>query len=444
MDLEASASSKERKLTDLNALVTLVKSQNYNLVDWVHELEVSSSGLQEKITVCENCMDQHKKFQDDRMKVVNDKFDKLYTDFVEMALHLGEKFYPHLFTTISGRRWLLTHCMELAIVNCLNSLEYLSTLGASIGKAIEKGMQDGLSAGITHGKEGRVLTDVAADNPSAEVDYIYALQQLQNVNFSLLARLKSNKDASVETVMDILCLEGPLTEKLGSTFVVLSVGMPISTGMTASVTYVNENGVSPLLDFIMAIELFSIIRDNFSWESESTDNVVPHNFFDLIASDGCNQFRFNPLCEVVNSYYQEFDFPRSFWKMSGYVNSPFKERPLRRDWSKLLLWIPWNRVSSVSSSTNTCLLKCAKLVDAILLSTLAFLFPLLGICLIDKTLKLLVPVLDLYSLCKTIANLNKSKSTIFKASIRYMKLYAVGFLLYTKETLEGFTKRVKG
>ncbi|GKE42865.1 hypothetical protein Tco_1470149 [Tanacetum coccineum] len=208
IDLEASASSKERKLTDLNALVTLVKSQNYNLVDWVHELEVSSSGLQEKITVCENCMDQHKKFQDDRMKVVNDKFDKLYTDFVEMALHLGEKFYPHLFTTISGRRWLLTHCMELAIVNCLNSLEYLSTLGASIGKAIEKGMQDGLSAGITHGKEGRVLTNVAADNPSAEVDYIYALQQLQNVNFSLLARLESNKDASVETVMDILCAEG--------------------------------------------------------------------------------------------------------------------------------------------------------------------------------------------------------------------------------------------
>ncbi|GKF32750.1 hypothetical protein Tco_0102548, partial [Tanacetum coccineum] len=37
---------------------------------------------------------------------------------------------------------------------------------------------------------------------------------LQNVNFSLLVRLKFNKDASVETVMDILRLEGPLAEKL--------------------------------------------------------------------------------------------------------------------------------------------------------------------------------------------------------------------------------------
>nr|GEW12336.1 reverse transcriptase domain-containing protein [Tanacetum cinerariifolium] len=135
-------------------------------------------------------MDQLEKFQDDLMKVVNDKFDKLYTDFVEMALHLEEKFYPHLLTTISDRRWLLTHGMELAIVNCLNSPEYLSTLREAIGKAIDKGMQDRLSAGITYGKEGTVLTDFAAYNPTV-------------------------KDASVETVMDILRLEGPLAEKLG-------------------------------------------------------------------------------------------------------------------------------------------------------------------------------------------------------------------------------------
>ncbi|GKF52472.1 hypothetical protein Tco_0159382 [Tanacetum coccineum] len=76
-------------------------------------------------------------------------------------------------------------------------------------------MQDGLSARITHGKEGRVLTDVAAYNPSVEVDYISALQQLQNVNFPLLAKLKSNKDASIEAVMNVLRLKEPLAEKLG-------------------------------------------------------------------------------------------------------------------------------------------------------------------------------------------------------------------------------------
>nr|GEX47308.1 nonaspanin [Tanacetum cinerariifolium] len=110
---------------------------------------------------------------------------------------------------------LLTQGMELAIIKCMNSPEYISALEAAISKAIEKGMQDGLSAGITHGKEGKVLTDVAAYNPSAEVDYISALQQLQNVNFPLLTKLKSNKDASIETVMDILRLEGPFVDKLG-------------------------------------------------------------------------------------------------------------------------------------------------------------------------------------------------------------------------------------
>ncbi|GKD49737.1 hypothetical protein Tco_1278713, partial [Tanacetum coccineum] len=197
--LEASAMGKDHELTNLNAQLTSVKSYNDSLVDQVHELEVSSSKIQEKLSNYENLTEQLEEFQDAQLKIINDKFDKLYADFVEMALHLEEKFYPHLLTTISGRRWLLTHGMKLAIIKCLNSPEYLSALRAAIGKAIEKGMQDGLADGITHGKEGRELTDVAAHNPSTEVDYVSALQQLQDVYFSLLADLKSNKDASVET-----------------------------------------------------------------------------------------------------------------------------------------------------------------------------------------------------------------------------------------------------
>nr|GEW24248.1 hypothetical protein [Tanacetum cinerariifolium] len=178
-DLEASVVGKERDLTGLNAQLT-----------FVHELELSSSGLQEKVTVYENCMEQFEKFQDDRMKTINDKFDKLYTDFMEMALHLEEKFYPHILTSIFDRRWLLTQGVDLAITKCLNLPEYLSALREAIGKSIEKGMQDGLSAGITHGNEGRVLTNVAAYNPSTE-------------------------DASIEAILNVLRLEDPFADKLG-------------------------------------------------------------------------------------------------------------------------------------------------------------------------------------------------------------------------------------
>ncbi|GKC98191.1 hypothetical protein Tco_1168466 [Tanacetum coccineum] len=125
------------KVTDLEASV-------------VHELEISSAGIQEKITVYDNCMEQLEKFQDDRMKVVNDKLAKLDADLAKMACHLEERFYPHLLNTISGQRWLLTHGLKLFLVKCLNSSEYLTALGAAISRAIEKGMRSGLAADIDH------------------------------------------------------------------------------------------------------------------------------------------------------------------------------------------------------------------------------------------------------------------------------------------------------
>ncbi|GKA83264.1 hypothetical protein Tco_0804859 [Tanacetum coccineum] len=213
--LEKEKNDLSVKVTNLAASVIVREREVADLDTLVHEMEVSSSRLQDKVTVYEDCMGQLEKFQDDRMKEVNDKFDKLYADFIKMALHLEERFYPHPLTTISGRRWLLTQGVELVITKCLNSPEYLSALGAAIGKAIKKGMQDGLSSRITHGKEGRVLRNVPAYNPSTEVDYIFALQQPQNVNFPLLAELKSNKDASIEAMMNVLRLEEPLADKLG-------------------------------------------------------------------------------------------------------------------------------------------------------------------------------------------------------------------------------------
>ncbi|GJU02530.1 hypothetical protein Tco_1112868 [Tanacetum coccineum] len=137
-DLAATVKVREQEVADLDGVVTSVKVHNDNLSDQVHTLEVSSAGLQEKVTAYENFIGQLEKFQDDRMREMNEKFDKLDTDLVELALHLEERFYPHLLTTIYGRRWLLTHGLELAIAKCLNSTEYLSSLGAAIGKAAKK------------------------------------------------------------------------------------------------------------------------------------------------------------------------------------------------------------------------------------------------------------------------------------------------------------------
>nr|GFA01600.1 hypothetical protein [Tanacetum cinerariifolium] len=93
-----------------------------------------------------------------------------------------------------------------------------------------------------------------------------------------------------------------------STFTVLSVGMPISAEVTASFPYVNENEMSPLLDFIIvrvpSSRYLKIGAIQVSPSSSTTANI----------SNAIMDFSFN-------------------------------------------------------SSTNTCLLKCVKLVEAILLNS---------------------------------------------------------------------------
>nr|GEY27012.1 hypothetical protein [Tanacetum cinerariifolium] len=174
INLEKEKSELEVKVTDLTALVKVREQKVADLDVVVISVKLQNDSLADK---------------DEKVKEVNEKFDKLCVDFVDMTLHLEEKFYPHILTTIFGRRWLLTHGMELAIAKFLNSTEYLSALGAAIGKAIKKGMQKGLSPGITHGAG--------------------------SVNFPLIAKLKTNKDASVEVIMNLLRLEDALAEKLG-------------------------------------------------------------------------------------------------------------------------------------------------------------------------------------------------------------------------------------
>nr|GEY01775.1 chitinase-like protein 1 [Tanacetum cinerariifolium] len=185
--LQSFISTKDLELKDLNVVLSSLRSQKDGLVDQVYALETTCFGL---------C-------------------DQLDADFLEMALHLEEKFYPTLLTTIFGSRWLLTHGLKLAVIKCLTSQEYLSALREAISRANEKVMQDGLSTGIDHGKEGRNLADIVAYNPAAEVDYNFALQRLHEVDFSLLFELKSHKDASVEDIINLLRLEGPLDDASG-------------------------------------------------------------------------------------------------------------------------------------------------------------------------------------------------------------------------------------
>nr|GEW59382.1 protein WVD2-like 7 [Tanacetum cinerariifolium] len=195
---------REHEVSDLDTQVTAIKLQNDNLVDQVHKLEISSAGLQEKVAAYEDFIGQLEKFQDKKMEEVNEKFNKLCADFVDMALHLEENLYPHLLTTISRRRWLPTYGMELAVVKCLNSTEYLSALGAAISKAVEKGWVqphlNRLMVPIHHSSDQRV---VGASALSLSLD----------VSHSRVRKIRENVASHVSALRGVFV---PLSEPLSA------------------------------------------------------------------------------------------------------------------------------------------------------------------------------------------------------------------------------------
>ncbi|GJW19911.1 hypothetical protein Tco_0027347 [Tanacetum coccineum] len=95
VDLSASVKVREQEAAALDVVVTTVHGENILM----HELQEKS-----------RCMrtggwgNQLEKFQDERMKEVNDKFDKLDVDVIEMALHTVGSFIPHMLTHLVGAR----------------------------------------------------------------------------------------------------------------------------------------------------------------------------------------------------------------------------------------------------------------------------------------------------------------------------------------------------
>ncbi|GJU70503.1 hypothetical protein Tco_1256762 [Tanacetum coccineum] len=216
VDLAASVKVIEQEVVDLDAIVISVRSQNDKLVDQVLSLESTCSGLHDEVSGYKLFKEHVEGMQDERMRALSDHVAGMDADLMDLALHIDKEFYPQFLTTISGRRWILSHGLKLVVTKCLQSPEYLTALGAAIGRAVDKGMQDGLRAGVDHGKAGRGLDVIAAYDPSAETNFVSALDALRAVKFPLLAKLESHKDAKMADLFDLILLEGPVAGLPGS------------------------------------------------------------------------------------------------------------------------------------------------------------------------------------------------------------------------------------
>ncbi|GJR92317.1 hypothetical protein Tco_0264491 [Tanacetum coccineum] len=228
-----SEDAKRWKAAEISRLKSLVKeketesSEVLRLPDQVSVLAADKSLLSAKVSSLKSAVLQkdtdislldsrtsYLKFALDDSQAACNEAKNLISPVLERDGIASEgEFYPAYLTTLAGRRWLLTHGIELAMVKCLKSPEYQGILGRALGRAVDYGMQEGLAAGHEHGVAGTPLSAVVAYNPeTAESNYLDAVRALEEADFPLVHLLKSKKDSGMDEVLDCFLLDGPLAD----------------------------------------------------------------------------------------------------------------------------------------------------------------------------------------------------------------------------------------
>ncbi|GJY13403.1 hypothetical protein Tco_0382712 [Tanacetum coccineum] len=191
--------------------ISLLNSRATCLVSTLDDAKVACAEARNKIASLASERDRLASEQEEQAQELYNCVAELEAHVMNVSGCLEGEFYPTYLTTLAGRRWLLTHGIQLALLKCLKSSEYQGTLGHALGGAVDFGMQEGLEAGYEHGTARINLSAVDAYNPEvARASYINAVKALEDVDFPLVNLLKSKKDAGIDEVLDCFLLDGPL------------------------------------------------------------------------------------------------------------------------------------------------------------------------------------------------------------------------------------------
>ncbi|GJY44742.1 hypothetical protein Tco_0432955 [Tanacetum coccineum] len=150
-----------------------------------------------------------KKHEDER---VNAQCAKMDSRLDALSIDFDEELYPHMLTTIAGRRWVIGHGLSLTVMKCAESTELRQAFANVVSAGIAKGMSEGLKYGMEHGKAGLELTAVEAYDPEADNKYVAVLHDLKDLNYPLISELEQLKDAPLDVIMASLYLDSDTDE----------------------------------------------------------------------------------------------------------------------------------------------------------------------------------------------------------------------------------------
>ncbi|GJT92815.1 hypothetical protein Tco_1081660 [Tanacetum coccineum] len=181
------ADLKSEEVVDLNGKnsellgkVSSLESTHGELSAQVAKLMTDCEVLRSEVTGEAKLREEFKSFQDVEARRFKQRSAELDARIADVRRDMDNDLYPHMFTAIAGRRFVL---------------------GKVISFAINKGIQEGLEAGIEHGKSRRTLAQVEAYNPRVKDEFVSAVTNFKNVSFTLLDVLDSLKDSLLTSII---------------------------------------------------------------------------------------------------------------------------------------------------------------------------------------------------------------------------------------------------
>nr|GEW52126.1 hypothetical protein [Tanacetum cinerariifolium] len=189
-----------KELEDMRARFSDLQVSHGQLSQQVALLKEQVSG-EEKL---KTAFEEFKRYEDER---VEQRCAELDARLDALSIDFDEELYPHIFTAIAGRMWVVGHGLRLAMMKCAESLEMRQAFADVVSAGVAKGMSEGLKHGVEHGQAQLTVESIEAYDPEAEAKFVAALQSLKDLNYHLLDQLEGLKAASMDVIMAALYLE---------------------------------------------------------------------------------------------------------------------------------------------------------------------------------------------------------------------------------------------
>nr|GEW34017.1 hypothetical protein [Tanacetum cinerariifolium] len=195
VDMKGAANTKNvelaKELESLHVQFLDLQVSNNQLSQQVSTLQAQIMG-KERIKAA---FEEFKKYEDDR---VSSRCAEMDARLDALSIDFDEELYPHMLTTISGRRWIIGHGLRLAVMNCAESTELRQVFSNVVSVGIDMGMSEGLKHRVENGKAKVDLAAIEAYDPKANTKYVAALHALKDLKYPLVDQLEKLKDAPID------------------------------------------------------------------------------------------------------------------------------------------------------------------------------------------------------------------------------------------------------